>query len=199
MSIYALIPLLPLAASVILALSGRRLEGKGQRIVVPTIALSFALSVVAFVEVVTRGPLDVPLYRLIETGNLVVDFGLYIDQLTVLLLLLVTGVSTVVQIYSSRYMIGDSRHSRFFAVTSLFTSAMMLVVMSRNLLMTYMFWEVMGICSYLLISHYAGRRSAHRAATKVFLVNSVADVGFGLGVILTFSRPQRAQTRDASR
>ena len=186
MSIYALIPLLPLAAAVVLALNGRRLEGKGQRIVVPTIALSFALSILAFVEVLTRGPIEVSLYRLIESGNLVVDLGLYIDQLTVLLLLLVTGVSTIVQIYSSRYMIGDSRHSRFFAVTSLFTSAMMLVVMSRNLLMTYMSWEIMGICSYLLISHYAARRSAHRAATKVFLVNSIADVGFGLGVILTF-------------
>ena len=186
MSMFTLIPLLPLAAAVILALSGRRLEGKGQWLVVPAIAISFVLSIVAFFDVLTNGPIEVSLYRLIETGNLVVDMGLYIDQLTVLLLLLVTGVSAIVQAYSSRYMIGDSRHSRFFALTSLFTSAMMFLVMSKNLFMTYMCWEVMGICSYLLISHYAGRRSAHRAATKVFLVNSVADVGLGFGVILTF-------------
>ena len=83
-------------------------------------------------------------------------------------------------------MIGDPRHSRFFALTALFTAAMTVLVMSRNLLLTFIFWEVMGLCSYLLISHYAERLSAARAATKVFLVNSVADVGLGLGVILTF-------------
>jgi len=193
MSIYTLIPALPLAASVVLALFGRRLEGRGHRIVVPAVAGSFVLAILAFVEVATNGAIEVPLYRLLESGNLVVDMALFIDPLTVLLLVLVTGVSAVVQVYSSRYMIGDARHSRFFAVTALFTSAMILLVMSRNLFMTYMFWEVMGICSYLLISHYAGRRQAHRAATKVFLVNSIADVGLGFGVILTF---QTFQTLD---
>ncbi len=186
MSIYTLIPLLPLAASVVLALSGRRLEGKGHRIVVPAIAISFVLSVVALIEVATSGPIEVSLYRLLESGNFVVDVGLFIDPLTVLVLTLVTGVSAVIQVYASRYMIGDARHSRFFAVTALLTSAMSLLVMSRNLLMIYMMWEVMGLCSYLMISHYAARRSAYRAATKVFLVNSIADVGLGFGVILTF-------------
>jgi NADH-quinone oxidoreductase subunit L len=83
-------------------------------------------------------------------------------------------------------MIGDARHSRFFALTALFTGAMTMLVMSSNLLLTFIFWEVMGLCSYLLISHYAERRSAYRAATKVFLVNSIADVGLLVGVILTF-------------
>ncbi len=186
MSIYTLIPLLPLAASVVLALNARRLEGSGHRIVVPAVAGSFLLSVVAFVEVARNGAMRIPLYRLLASGDLVIDLGLFIDQLTVLLLLLVTGVSAVVQVYASRYMIGDSRHSRFFALTALFTSAMLVLVMSSNLLLTYIFWEIMGLCSYLLISHYAQRRSAYRAATKVFLVNSVADVGLGFGVILTF-------------
>jgi len=186
MFLYILIPLIPLAASITLALSGRRLSGQGHRIVIPAVAASFVLSVAAFFDVVGGGAVRVPLYRFLESGDLVVDLALFIDQLTVLLLLLVTGVSAVVQVYSARYMIGDSRHSRFFALTSLFTSAMILLVMSSNLLLTYIFWEVMGLCSYLLISHYAQRRSAYRAATKVFLVNAVADVGLGLGVILTF-------------
>lgn len=186
MSIYTLIPLLPLGAAITLALFGRRLEGKGQRIVVPAVAGSFFLSVAAFIEVLENGMIEVPLYRLLDVGRLVVDLGFFIDSLTALLLLLVTGVSTVVQVYSSRYMIGDARHSRFFALTALFTGAMTMLVMSSNLLLTFVFWEVMGLCSYLLISHYAERRSAYRAATKVFLVNSIADVGLLVGVILTF-------------
>ena len=186
MSLYALIPLLPLTAALTLALFGRRLEGFGHRIVIPAVAGSFFVSVAAFLDVLANGPIEVPLYRLFEVGRLVIDLGFFIDPLTVLLLLLVTGVSTVIQIYSSRYMIGDARHSRFFGVTALFTAAMTVLVMSSNLLLTFIFWEVMGLCSYLLISHYAERRSASRAATKVFLVNSIADVGLLVGVILTF-------------
>ena len=186
MSIYTLIPLLPLAAAVTLALFGERLHGKGHRLVIPAVTVSFFVSVVAFVEVYTNGPIEVSLYRLLDVGDLVVDLGFFIDQLTVLLLFLVTGVSTIVQFYASRYMIGDRRHSRFFAVTALFTGAMTVLVMISNLLLTFIFWEVMGICSYLLISHYSDRPAAGRAATKVFLVNSVADVGLGIGVILTF-------------
>lgn len=186
MSIYALIPLLPLGAAVTLALFGRRLHGTGHRIVIPAVAGSFVVSVLALVEVLGNGAIEVPLYRLLAVGRLVVDLGFFIDPLTVVLLLLVTGVSTIIQVYSSRYMIGDARHSRFFAVTALFTAAMTILVMSSNLLLTFIFWEVMGLCSYLLIAHYAERRSAYRAATKVFLVNSIADVGLLVGVILTF-------------
>lgn len=186
MSIYTLIPLLPLSAALALTLFGRRLEGHGQRIVIPAVVGSFLLSVTALVEVLRDGMIEVQLYRLLDVGRLVVDLGFFIDSLTVLLLVLVTGVSMVVQIYSSRYMIGDARHSRFFALTALFTGAMTMLVMSSNLLLTFIFWEVMGLCSYLLISHYAERRSAYRAAIKVFLVNSIADVGLLAGVILTF-------------
>jgi len=186
MSIYTLIPLLPLGAAFTLALFGRRLEGVGHRLVIPAVAGSFIVSIAAFLEVLANGTIEVPLYRLLDVGGLVVDLGFFFDPLTVLLLLLVTGVSTVVQVYASRYMIGDRRYSRFFALTALFTAAMTMLVMSSNLLLTFIFWEVMGICSYLLISHYAERRSASRAATKVFLVNSIADAGLLVGVILTF-------------
>ncbi|HIK58081.1 MAG TPA: NADH-quinone oxidoreductase subunit L, partial [Nitrospinaceae bacterium] len=126
------------------------------------------------------------LYRLFQSGSLTIDLTLFVDQLTVLLLLLVTGVSGVVHVYSSRYMIGESRYNRFFATIALFTFSMILLVMSGNLLLSLISWEVMGICSYLLISHAAKRPSACRAATKAFLVNAVADVGFFFGIILTF-------------
>jgi NADH-quinone oxidoreductase subunit L len=186
MSIFILIPLLPLMAFLILALSGNRFGASSHRIGIPAVGLSFGLSVAALVSVSIEGPISIPLYRLIEAGSLVVDLNLYVDQLTVLLLLLVTGVSLVVHVYSSRYMIGDPQYRRFFALTTLFTFAMVTLVMSDNLLMTFMVWEIMGICSYLLISHGA-RKAAGRAATKAFLTNAVADIGFGFGVVLTFA------------
>lgn len=186
MSVYALIPLLPLVAFLTLVSGGRRWGGASHKVAIPAIGLSFGLSVGACVEVLSHGPIAIPLYRLLQSGTLIVDLGLYVDQLTALLLLLVTMVSSVVHVYASRYMIGDPRYNRFFAITSLFTFAMIMLVMSRNLLMLYVFWEIMGLCSYLLIAHWAERPAACSAATKAFLVNAVADVGFGLGVILTF-------------
>lgn len=186
MMIYVLIPLLPLAAAFVLAIFGEQLQGKGQRLVIPAVALSFGVSFLAFLDVSANGAIRVQVFQLLNVGQLKIDFGFYLDQLTVLLLLLVTGVSTVVQVYSSRYMISDPRHSRFFALTALFTAAMTLLVMSSNLMVTFIFWELMGICSYLLISHYSERPSAARAATKVFLVNSIADAGLLVGIILTY-------------
>jgi NADH-quinone oxidoreductase subunit L len=186
MSVLPLIPLLPVLACLLVTVAGRRLGEASHRVGIPAVALSFLLSVAAFVEVLRAGPQSIDLYRFIEVGTLAVDLGLYADQLTVVLLLLVTGVSTIVHVYASRYMIGDPRYPRFFAVIALFTAAMILLVMSRNLLMTYMCWEAMGICSYLLISHWGHRAAAGRAATKAFLVNAVADVGFGCAVLLTF-------------
>ena len=187
MAIFALIPFLPLLASFIIVLGGQRWGERSHTIGIPALGISFGLSVGAFIEVWINGPITLSLYRLIESGNLVIELGLYIDQLSVLLLLLVSGVSSVVHVYSSRYMIGDPRYNRFFAVISFFTFAMLLLVISRNLLMLYVCWEVMGLCSYLLISHWRERSAACQAATKAFLTNAVADVGFGLGVILTFA------------
>ena len=187
MSAYALIPALPFAAALVLALGGRSFAEKSHRVGIAAVAGSFGLSLAALAEVARNGPISVQLYRLLDVGDLVVDVGLYADQLAVLILPLVTGVSFVVHVYSSRYMTGDPRYRRFFALIALFTSAMMMLVMSNNLLVTYMCWEIMGICSYLLISHWAARPEAGRAATKAFLVNAVADVGLGFGVVLTFA------------
>lgn len=186
MALFVLIPLLPLCASLLLALGRSRWGTAGHRIGIPAMGLSFALSVLAFLEVLHNGPFSLSLYRLFESGSFVVDINLFVDQLTVLLLLLVTGVSGIVHVYSSRYMIGDPKYNRFCAVIALFTFSMILLVMSGNLLMLLISWEVMGICSYLLIAHWAQRTSACRAATKAFLVNAVADVGLTFGIILTF-------------
>ena len=186
--IYILIPLLPLLASIIIALAGWWLGEESRKVGVWAVGISFAVSVAAFVQVIIQGEeIVLPLYELIHSGDLVVKLGLYIDQLAVLVLLLVTGVSFVVHVYSSTYMTGDARYSRFFAVMGLFTFGMVTLVMSSNLLMMFMCWEVMGICSYLLISHQADRKAACHAATKAFLVNAIADVGLLFGIVLTFA------------
>jgi NADH-quinone oxidoreductase subunit L len=186
MSFLILIPALPALACLVLTLTGRRLGEASHRVGISAVALSFGLSVAALARVVIDGPQSLDLYRFLHTGSLTVDLGMYVDELAVSLLLLVTGVSTIVHVYASRYMIGDPRYPRFFAVMALFTSAMIMLVMSKNLLLTYMSWEVMGLCSYLLISHWAHRPAASAAATKAFLVNAVADVGLACAVLLTF-------------
>ena len=143
--VYVLIPVFPLLASITIGLAGRRLGETSRKVGMLAIGMSFGLSVAAFVELVLRKePIFIPLYEFLRSGSLVVDLGLYIDQLTVLLLLLVTGVSFVVHVYSSRYMIGDGRYSRFFAVMALFTFAMVTLVMSSNLLMMFLCWEIMA-------------------------------------------------------
>ena len=147
MALFVLIPLLPLLASIILLLGGTRWGESSHRIGIPAIGLSFVLSVAAFIEVLRNGPFTLSLYRFFQSGSLTIDLTLFVDQLTVLILLL---------------------------------------VMSGNLLMLLISWEVMGVCSYLLISHAAQRPSACRAATKAFLVNAIADVGFSFGIILAF-------------
>jgi len=186
--VYVLIPLFPLLASIAIALVGWRLGEASSKIGVFATGGSFLLSVAVFVQVIGQGDsVVIPLYELIHTGKVVIELKLYIDQLAVLLLLLVTGVSFVVQVYSVQYMTGDARYSRFFSVMSLFTFGMVTLVMSSNLLMMFMCWEVMGICSYLLISHQADRKAACLAATKAFLVNAVADVGLFFGIVLMFA------------
>jgi NADH-quinone oxidoreductase subunit L len=176
MSWIVLIPLLPLAAAV----------ARSPRASIPAFTAAFLLTAAAAVEVALHGPIRLDLYPFIDAGRLSVTIGVYLDALTALVLLLVTGVSALVHHFASRYMQGDPRYGRFFGVTSLFGFAMIMLVMSPNLLMLYFFWEAMGLCSYLLISHQAERPAAASAATRVFLINSIADLGLGLAVFLSF-------------
>jgi NADH-quinone oxidoreductase subunit L len=174
---YILIPALPFAAFLIIALRSQWFGETSHRLAISAVSASFILSVFACVDVYQNGARSIPLYTLVKSGNLTVEAGLYVDAITIMLLLLVTGVSSLIHVFSSRYMQADPRYARFFAVIALFTSAMVMLVMSANLLMLFMFWEIMGLCSYLLISHWSRRPSARDAATKAYLVNAVADIG----------------------
>jgi NADH-quinone oxidoreductase subunit L len=186
MLIVVLIPLLPFAAFIVVGLFGRWLKDWSHWVSVPAVLLSFVLSVRAFIQVLNHEVIDLDLYTWISSGNFQVNIGFHIDALTAVMLLLVTIVSSLVHVYTIGYMHGDRGYARFFAYLGLFTFSMLMLVMSNNFLMLYVFWEAVGLCSYLLIAHWYERKSACDAATKAFVVNRIGDFGFGLGVILIF-------------
>ena len=182
--VYALIPLLPLIAFLILGLSGRHINTRAHLVAVPAVVLSLALSVGAFLEVVSGSVISLPLYTWLTSGNLDIHIGLHIDRLTAVMLLLVTGVSSLVHVYTIGYMHGEPGYARFFGYIALFTFSMLMLVLADNLLQLFVFWEAVGLCSYLLIGHWYERAAACAAATKAFLVNRVGDFGFMLGLLL---------------
>lgn len=127
--------------------------------------------------------MEIPLYRWIAVPGLHVRFGFYVDQLTVVMLLLITGISSLVHVYSVRYMQGDAGYDRFFLLLSLITWAITTVVLADNLLMLYFFWEIVGFGLYLLLAHQRGRPSTGAAARKALVINLLADIPFLLGVV----------------
>ncbi|MGC4098112.1 MAG: NADH-quinone oxidoreductase subunit L [Nitrospira sp.] len=185
--LYALIPLLPLTAFLILGLAGLHIKDRAHLVAVPAVVLSLVLSGAAFLEVAVSGTvISVPLYTWLTSGNLDIHIGLYIDRLTAVMLLLVTGVSSLVHVYTIGYMHGEPGYARFFGYIALFTFSMLMLVLADNLLQLFVFWEAVGLCSYLLIGHWYERASACAAATKAFLVNRVGDFGFMLGLLLVW-------------
>ena len=182
-----LIPLLPLAAFGFNFFFGKgRSEPLITVIAAGSVALSFLLSILVFLQVGSGTHLDWNLYTWIDSGNFDISIGFYVDEMAAIMLLVVTGVSLLVHIYSRGYMHGDPGYYRFFAYLPLFTFSMLMLVLANNFLQLYFFWEAVGLCSYLLIGFWYERPSASFAALKAFLVNRVGDFGFGLGIIFTF-------------
>src|SRR5205807_10324705 len=120
------------------------------------------------------------------SGDLSIELSLYVDRLTAVMLLLVTIVSSLVHIYTIGYMRGDPGYARFFAYIALFTFSMLMLVMADNFLQLSIFWEAVGLCSYLLIGHWYERPSACSAATKAFNVNRIGDLGLQLELLLNY-------------
>ncbi|MGE0470629.1 MAG: NADH-quinone oxidoreductase subunit L [Nitrospira sp.] len=184
--LYALIPFLPLAAFLVLGLGGSQIKDRAHLVAVPAVLFSLVLALSAFFEVASGSVISVQLYTWLVSGNLDIHIGLHIDRLTAVMLLLVTGVSSLVHIYTIGYMHGDSGYARFFSYIALFTFSMLMLVLADNLLQLFIFWEAVGLCSYLLIGHWYERASACAAATKAFLVNRIGDFGFMLGLLLVW-------------
>jgi len=184
---YILIPLLPLLSFIINILLGRNfIKDKAHMIAVPAVFISFLLAVSAFIEVLNGQVININIYSWIVSGDFNVPFGFLIDQLSAIMLLVVTSISTLIFIYSIGYMHGDGGYYRFFAYLSLFVFSMLILVMANNFLLLYFGWEAVGLCSYFLIGFWFHKRSAANAGKKAFIVNRFGDFGFGLGVILIF-------------
>ncbi len=119
-------------------------------------------------------------------GDLHVNVGILMDSLTAIMLVVVTSVSLMVQIYSQGYMKGDPGYARYYAYMSLFTASMIGLVLSRNILQLFVFWELVGLCSYLLIGFWYHRPAAAAAAKKAFIVTRIGDFGFMLAILYLF-------------
>jgi NADH-quinone oxidoreductase subunit L len=186
-----LIFLLPLFSFIIIALFLRPfLKSRPKTAGYITIAAltgSLGLSVWALMEVMATGqPLPVPDITWAVIDGLTIHLGLLMDQLTAVMLIVVTVVSLMVQIYSQGYMKGDAGYHRYFAFMSLFTASMLGLVLADNLLFVYVFWEMVGLCSYLLIGFWFHRPSAANAAKKAFIVTRLGDFGFLAAILLIF-------------
>jgi NADH-quinone oxidoreductase subunit L len=186
-----LVPALPAAGAVVLLLVGKRIgEPASGWLATGLMALSFVASVVAFgalfsLDASERSHVS-ELYTWIQTGGFDVDFGFLVDPLSVTMILFVTFTATLIHLYSIGYMHGDPRFSRFFAYMNLFAASMLVLVLGSNFLVTFLGWEGVGLCSFLLISFWFERNSAAVAGKKAFVTNRVGDFGFMLAMFLVF-------------
>jgi len=127
-------------------------------------------------------------HQWVAVEPLKVDIGITLDGLSGIMLVVVTGVSVLVQFYSQEYMRGDPGYNRYYAFMSLFTASMLGLVLASNIIQVFVFWELVGLCSYLLIGFWFFKDSARRAATKAFLVTRVGDLGFAIAVLIIWTQ-----------
>ncbi|MBE0606075.1 MAG: NADH-quinone oxidoreductase subunit L [Deltaproteobacteria bacterium] len=186
-----IIPFLPLASFFINIAIGKRLPRKGDWLCLGTIAVALAMSIGIFYEVFRAYD---PNFRyhfvfpwLTIGDRALFNTGILIDNVTAVMLVVVTGVSTLVHLFSIGYMHGDPRYSRFFAYLSIFSFSMLGLVLAESLLFIYIFWELVGLSSYLLIGFWFEKKSAADACKKAFIVNRVGDFGFLIGILIIYA------------
>ncbi len=189
--IYQAIVLLPLLGAILAGALGNRLgEHAAEFIATTCLCAAAVLSIIAFFFDLPRieagKPELITLFQFIDSGALQVDWAIRVDALTGVMLVVVTGVSSLVHVYSIGYMHHDDHRPRFFAYLSLFTFAMLALVTSDNFIQMFFGWEGVGVASYLLIGFWYKKPSANAAAIKAFVVNRVGDFGFALGIMAIF-------------
>src|SRR5487761_2749899 len=180
-----LIILLPLAGFLIVLLNGRHMS-EGQT---GAVALSFASTLVAFVLLLhdSSREVTVNLFDWINVGSLHVSAALLVDPLSITMSLFVTGISALIHLYSTGYMHQERDYRKFFLYLNLFVFSMLVLVLSNNLVFTFVGWEGVGVCSYWLVSYYFDKDSAASAGKKAFIYNRVGDVGLLVAMFLIFS------------
>jgi NADH-quinone oxidoreductase subunit L len=179
-----LIPLFPLVGTLINAVFGRFIGHKAHWIAVPAVLASFVTSCLVFGRVWHGETWTGDLFPWVVAGSFKAPVTAQVDQLTAVMLLAVTGVGFLIHLYSAGYMHDDDGYARFFTYMNLFVFSMVMLVLAGNFLLFYVFWEAVGLCSYLLIGFWYEKKSASDAGKKAFIVNRVGDFGFGLGVML---------------
>ena len=181
---------LPLLGAAVLLLGGRRADRWGHWLGVVMSGGSFVVAALLFFGLLGRGAQERTvtqyLFDWIVVGTFNVPFDLRIDQLSMTFVLLITGVGTLIHVYSVGYMSHDHDRRRFFAYLNLFVASMLLLVLANNYLLLYVGWEGVGLASYLLIGFWFGKDSAAVASKKAFVVNRVGDVGLSIAVMLMF-------------
>ncbi|MEV7726990.1 NADH-quinone oxidoreductase subunit L [Streptomyces sp. NPDC087917] len=181
----------PLLGAVVLLCGGRRLDKVGHWIGTLLAAASFGIGVALFVDMLGRGAEDRTmhqrLFSWIPVEGFQADMAFQLDQLSMTFVLLISGVGTLIHIYSIGYMEHDERRRRFFGYLNLFVAAMLLLVLADNYLLLYFGWEGVGLASYLLIGFWQHKPSAATAAKKAFLVNRVGDIGLSIAIMLMFT------------
>src|SRR3954452_21505036 len=189
--LWVIIALPALGAAVLLLLGNDRTRGWAHLLGCATVLASFVISLVAFVALLGRADGDREIgqkvYDWVDAGSFHVDFSLLYDPLSALFLLLITGVSSLIHIYSVGYMAHDERRARFFGYLNLFVASMLTLVLADNYLVVFLGWEGVGLASYLLIGFWQYKPSAAVAAKKAFVVNRVGDIGMALGTMLIFA------------
>jgi NADH-quinone oxidoreductase subunit L len=187
-----LIPALPLLGAALLLLFGKRIgEPKSGWIATLLMALTFVVSLI--ITITLHGQSAdarahvVDLFDWFHAGTFQVKLGFLVDPLSTTFICFITGVATLIHVYSIGYMHGDPRYSRFFAYLNLFAASMLVLVLGSNFLVTFLGWEGVGVCSYLLVSFWFERPSAATAGKKAFVTNRVGDFGFMLAMFLIFA------------
>ncbi len=186
-----IVPALPLAGAAVLLLAGRRIrEPAAGWLATGLVALSFAWTAVMFFALRDIEPRShtTGMWDLVAAGGFRVEVGFLADPLSITFALFVTGVAALIHIFSIGYMHGDERYSRYFGYLNLFVGAMLVLVLGNGFLVTFVGWEGVGVCSYLLVSHWFERRAAAVAGKKAFITTRVGDVGFLLAMFLFFDR-----------
>jgi NADH-quinone oxidoreductase subunit L len=197
-----LIPVWPLLGFLLNGFFGRRL---GKSVVVKIGCGSVGLSLLASIKVVWEllerpegaRRVEQVVAPWIGVGHFRADWGLLLDPLSAVMILVVSGVGFLIHVYAVGYMHGDRDFPRFFTYLNLFTFSMLMLVLANNYLLLYVFWEAVGLCSYLLIGFWFERPAAAEAGKKAFIVNRVGDFGFGLGVMLLWTTLGTVQYADA--
>ena len=181
----------PLASAAFLLLAGKATDAWGHLLGTAAPIVSFVLGLVLFAILLGSAPearsMGVAVYEWVATGAWSVNFGLLVDPLSILFVLLITGVGSLIHVYSIGYMSHDDRRRRFFAYLNLFVAAMLTLVLADNYLVLFLGWEGVGLASYLLISFWAHKPSAARAGNKAFIVNRVGDLGLMMAIFTMFA------------